>query len=297
MARTSEISFAQVAQIADTMQAAGHRPTARAIRERIGSGSMGTIHRLLNQWNGKTARETKTPELPDSISAALMDFVQTEIATACEPIREALEAAREEAAHLAENNETLARDIADLVDERDSLKSAFDQVNGTLEQVIRDRRDLAHRETIQTELIAKLREQLQRAEDRAAELDQVRADLETLRKNEIQAVKEIATLTAMMDGFREHAGTAQEENKALTAQLKTAERAVDAGQARLEAAAREVDQLRKRNDKLTAELIEMKSTLGTPKTKKATRNATRKQQTPVSEHGGMDLGNQPADTR
>lgn len=297
MARTSEISFAQVAQIADTMQAAGHRPTARAIRERIGSGSMGTIHRLLNQWNGKTARETKTPELPDSIGAALMDFVQTEIATACEPIREALEAAREEAAHLAENNETLARDIADLVDERDSLKSAFDQVNGTLEQVIRDRRDLAHRETIQTELIAKLREQLQRAEDRAAELDQVRADLETLRKNEIQAVKEIATLTAMMDGFREQAKTAQEQNKALTAQLKTAERAVDAGQARLEAAAREIEQLRQRNDKLTAELIETKSAQANPKTAKPGRKTARKPTATVTNAGDLINGNQPTDTR
>lgn len=297
MARTSEISFAQVAQIADTMQAAGHRPTARAIRERIGSGSMGTIHRLLTQWNGKTARETDTPTLPDSIGAALMDFVQTEIATACEPIREALEAAREEAAHLAENNETLARDIADLVDERDSLKSAFDQVHGTLEQVTKDRRDLAHRETIQTGLIAQLREQLQRAEDRAAELDQVRAELETLRKAELLAVKEIATATAMLDSFRNQAKTAQEENKALAAQLKTAERAVDAGQARLEAAAREVDQLRQRNDKLTADLIEMKSAQRKPDPEKATRKATRKPHAPVTEPGGMELGNQPANTR
>lgn len=297
MARTSEISFAQVAQIADTMQAAGHRPTARAIRERIGSGSMGTIHRLLTQWNGKTAKETETPALPDSIGAALMDFVQTEIATACEPIREALEAAREEAAHLAENNETLARDIADLVDERDSLKSAFDQVHGTLEQVTKDRRDLAHRETIQTGLIAQLREQLQRAEDRAAELDQVRAELEALRKAELLAVKEIATATAMLDGFRNQAKTAQEENKALAAQLKTAERAVDAGQARLEAAAREIDQMRQRNDKLTAELIEMKSAQGTPNTEKATRKATRKPSAAITAPGDLIDGNQPANTR
>lgn len=35
MARTSNITFGQVAQIADAMKAAGNRPTARAVRERI----------------------------------------------------------------------------------------------------------------------------------------------------------------------------------------------------------------------------------------------------------------------
>jgi len=51
MGREATISYEQVAAAADTMKAAGSKPTSRAIRERIGNiGSMGTINRHLQAW-------------------------------------------------------------------------------------------------------------------------------------------------------------------------------------------------------------------------------------------------------
>lgn len=112
MARTSNITFGQVAQIADAMKAAGNRPTARAVRERIGSGSMGTIHKLLQQWQGKGSEadeETEAAELPNHIQSALMDFIGTEIATACEPLNEELQVAKSDLEEIALDNERLNR--------------------------------------------------------------------------------------------------------------------------------------------------------------------------------------------
>lgn len=133
MARTSNITFGQVAQIADAMKAAGNRPTARAVRERIGSGSMGTIHKFLQQWQGNgSAEEIEAPELPESIASALMDFVSTEIATACEPLNGLLRHAKEDAAEIALDNERLNRANEQMNADIDNLMRELATAKGQL---------------------------------------------------------------------------------------------------------------------------------------------------------------------
>lgn len=113
MARTSNITFGQVAQIADAMKAAGTRPTARAVRERIGSGSMGTIHNLLKQWQGKGPSEDDEdkPDLPQHVTEAIMDFVQTMTAERIEDMADQLRDAQEAADDLARENERYSEEI------------------------------------------------------------------------------------------------------------------------------------------------------------------------------------------
>lgn len=135
MARTSNITFGQVAAIADAMKAAGNRPTARAVRERIGSGSMGTIHKLLQQWAGKASAdgdEDDAPELPSSIATTLMDFVSTQVAEACEPLNDELKAAQEENEALANENERLEAVIDRLQNERDHAEQRLAAANAQL---------------------------------------------------------------------------------------------------------------------------------------------------------------------
>ena len=125
MARTTKIDFAQVAQIADSMTAAGSRPTARAVRERIGSGSMGTIHKLLQQWAGKTSAESierEAAELPASIAEAFSDYVATAIAEACEPLANAATDARLDCEAMAAENERLEKIITDMETENAALR-------------------------------------------------------------------------------------------------------------------------------------------------------------------------------
>lgn len=134
MGRTTNITFGQVAAIADAMKAAGTRPTARAVRERIGTGSMGTIHKLLQQWAGKVAEadeEDDSPELPSSIASTLMDFVSTQVAEACEPLNEELQAAKDAANQIAEDNER--------------MHLAFDEQGRELVNMLEQANDLAER--------------------------------------------------------------------------------------------------------------------------------------------------------
>jgi chromosome segregation ATPase len=262
MARTSNITFAQVAQIADTMKAAGTRPTARAVRERIGSGSMGTIHKLLQQYAGKVAatdEEEDSPELPSSIASALMDFVSTQVAEACEPLNEELQAAKEAAEQIAEENERLERVIDRLTNERDEA-----QRNQSVSASLHRREQIEHEEA-KAEL-AKLRQQISELKldlDRsqrqtemlasyAPELDKAKKKLEESERFRINAEKAVAVmqaqLTAEMDKTEElkhRAGNAEAKAGSREAELKQANIQYQACAARLEAAAREIESLRK----------------------------------------------------
>lgn len=263
MARTSNITFGQVAQIADAMKAAGNRPTARAVRERIGSGSMGTIHKLLQQWTGKGNTqeddENDAAELPVHIQNALMDFIGTEIATACEPINEELQAAKEAANDIAQDNErmhlafddqskdlmhcqharataeanlTLTREIA--ANHESEVFKLHAQVSSLLLDLDRAQR--------QIEMLASYAPDLAKAQKALAESETKRTDAE----------RTAAVLTAQLDAetrntneLRERLKTAESRTTSAEAESKQSDKHYQACAARLEAAAHEIESLRK----------------------------------------------------
>ena len=57
MARPSTLTFEQVAAHADSLKANGIKPTARAIRGRVGTGSMATLLKTCN--SGKANRPAR----------------------------------------------------------------------------------------------------------------------------------------------------------------------------------------------------------------------------------------------
>lgn len=260
MAREATVNYGQVAAIADSMTAAGQRPSARTIRERIGTGSMGTIHKFLTQWRGKTPSEDEqeVSALPSTISRAIADFVATEIATANEGIQEELEAAKADAESLAQDNEVLENRLEMTKNTVDDLSVKNAKLSGIIDT--------------QNEQLASLR------------------DMEATRNAEkIESAEMIARLTAQLEGTTRQLEAATSEQGKLRSELRNAERAVDAGQARLEAAAREIDGLNKRNEKLQAELIAAKS--NTPKTataKKSPRAVDEKRSQPTTKSRPTD---------
>lgn len=137
MARTSNITFGQVAQIADAMKAAGTRPTARAVRERIGSGSMGTIHNLLKQWQGKGPSEDDEdkPDLPQHVTEAIMDFVQTMTAERIEDMADQLRDAQEAADDLARENERYSEDLENTENIAVGIRAELARLQGINEQL------------------------------------------------------------------------------------------------------------------------------------------------------------------
>lgn len=262
MARISNITFGQVAQIADTLKAAGSRPTARAVRERIGSGSMGTIHRLLQQWQGKTSAEDDEQEpsaLPDHIQKALMDFIGTEIATACEPLNDELQAAKEAAEDIAQENERmhhafaqqgaeLERTLADLAAARGQLQ----EVKAELSEIKTERDKIRHDYTAALRELDNRERQLEMFATSHQELmllkEQHRDALASLHETE----KNAAVLSAQLDAEKKtckeldaRLKTAESRTNAANEEAKQANNHYQAMAARLEAAAREIESLRK----------------------------------------------------
>lgn len=262
MARTSNITFGQVAAIADAMKAAGNRPTARAVRERIGSGSMGTIHRLLQQWQGKASEqdeETEAAELPQHIQSALMDFIGTEIATACEPINEDLQAAKEAAEELAAENVRLEAVIDRLQTERDNAernqatsKALYDKTNNELKAAnaqLQIWADVIKNQEIELDRASR---QLEMLASYAPELAQAKIALGEMHEKAATAEKEAAVLGAQLTAKTEKADeldarlkSAESRANAATEEAKQANNHYQAMAARLEATAREIESLRK----------------------------------------------------
>lgn len=262
MARTSNITFGQVAAIADAMKAAGTRPTARAVRERIGSGSMGTIHKLLQQWQGKgneTDEDSEPAELPAHIQNALMDFIGTEIATACEPLNMELEAAKEAAEDIALDNERLhsAFDMLmiDLDRTREERAAAMAQLNltrDTLAASDTERDELRSRITELLRDLDRSQRQTEMMASYATDLDKARTALTQSERFRINAEKAVAVISAQLTAeidktceLKERTGNAIATAAAREAELKQANIQYQTCAARLESAAREIESLRK----------------------------------------------------
>lgn len=261
MARTSNITFGQVAAIADAMKAAGTRPTARAVRERIGSGSMGTIHKLLQQWAGKVAEaddEDDSPELPSSIASTLMDFVSTQVAEACEPLNEELQAAKDAANQIAEDNERMhiafdeqGRELVNMLEKFAASNATLEQTRAVLadheSEVFKLRAQVSEllleldRSKRQTEMLASMQPDLVEAQNRLAEARKGREDAQ---RDAAVLGAQLAAKTEQANDLAERLKTCESRADRQTEELKQANNHYQACAARLEAAAREIESLK-----------------------------------------------------
>lgn len=79
MAREATITFEQVAAAADNIKAQGGKASARAVREVLGSGSMATVLKLLQQWQGGQVRQSDV--IDDTIDPSVLRAISNQIAT------------------------------------------------------------------------------------------------------------------------------------------------------------------------------------------------------------------------
>jgi colicin import membrane protein len=76
------ITYDQVAAAADALLAETGNATLKAVRDRLGSGGMGTIHKHLTAWNANRPKEPAPPvELPADLARGISTWV-TQAATA-----------------------------------------------------------------------------------------------------------------------------------------------------------------------------------------------------------------------
>lgn len=78
MARESTITFEQVAAAADSIKAQGGKPTARSVRDVLGTGSMATVLKFLQEWKGGQVRQSQA--IDDTLDPSIARAISNQIA-------------------------------------------------------------------------------------------------------------------------------------------------------------------------------------------------------------------------
>ncbi|MET3133591.1 colicin import membrane protein [Oxalobacteraceae bacterium GrIS 1.11] len=265
MPRAPTITFDDVCAIADRLQAAGARPNPRLILEHHGSGSLGTIHPLFKRWEAEARHESKVGAglaLSPALQRAILEFMGQEIAHARADLETGLADSEQRAADLARENARQAADIEDKAELLAALQAEAAAQQGKLDQIEADlagarddtMRERAAAETARTEL-AKERLRLEVMPRLESELAAVRAEFDAERRARITAEQAAAVLAAQKDSYAERLveekerteqaaallSQEMENGRRRTVELTSARVAVEAGNARLEAASRELD--------------------------------------------------------
>lgn len=204
MGREAHITPEQVHAIADAIKSKGGKPTLRAVREQLGTGSMGTIAKLLQQWKAGQERQAATElVLPPALQRAILDFMNTELSAVRAPIEAELAEQQQTTADLATENERQAGIIEDQAGELDALanekaaaegraKQLATDLDGAKEDVARERQAAEQARTELAKAMLRLEAMPRLEEDLAA----IHAELTKERQERINAEQQAAVLTA-----------------------------------------------------------------------------------------------------
>lgn len=260
MAREATITQEQVNAAADAIRAGGAKPTARAVRESLGGGSMATVLKLLQVWQAGQVRAEEIPVvLPAGLQRALVDFIGQEVASAKSVLQDDLVSAQQSNGDLIAESERQASTIEIQAEALDLAQAEKAELAGRLAQVESDLAkagdDVAAErqaaELARTELAkAQLRlEALPRIE---AEADRLRAELEAERTAKVAAEQAAAVALAKLEGMTDRATKAeartdQTEREARQAnqELASARHQVQAQQIALDTCHREQEAAKK----------------------------------------------------
>ena len=257
MAREATITQDQVNAVADSIRASGTKPTARAVREALGIGSMATVLKFLQIWQGHQMQAAEAPiTLPVSLQRSLVDWIGQEVATAKADLQADLVASQQANGDLINESERQASNIelqavaletaqaesatlsGRLAQVESDLARAMDDVNGERQAAEQARTELA-------KAVLRL-EALPRIE---AEADRLRGELE--RVTAVQVVAEqaaavaVARLEAMTDRATKAEAAAEKAEKhadVVAQELSTARVQVQSQQVALNGAAREIEE-------------------------------------------------------
>jgi len=257
MAITKEQIFAA----ADELDAAGQNPTLAAVRKAVGGGSFTTISEAMGEWRAsKTAQAApmrepapqavtdKLAELGADLWGVALDMANTRLAAereALEGVRVEMEAARQEAAELADQ---LTVELDETKSRLASIEAAEATARGEADALRDELAAMRERATTAEARAGELRTELDHAHTDAAAQ---RAKLEkaeahgfglTDRVNELQAlVYEANAELATVKGKAEAADRAHQEQRSEAAQAAERLRAqVESLQAALQAATSEL---------------------------------------------------------
>lgn len=244
MARESTISFDQVAAAADIIKTQGGKPTARSVREALGSGSMATVLKFLQQWQGGQVRQSQAiddtldPAIVRSISNAIAGKVQE--ATADATVR--LADLQAETSSVIVENERMGAEIEALATELATLQEQLAATAGRAQQLEVD----AARQA--TELAA------ERAAAEAARVALAKAELRLESVPRIEA--EIVAVRAELAAERIKSAEQHEAAAVAIAQKDAAELAFSRVLEQFNEAKKQAEQYAKQGDAVHLKFVE-----------------------------------------
>lgn len=242
MSRHATITYDQVVRYSEAIKAEGGKPTPRQIRDRHGSGSFGTIHKLFQQWESTQALAIETAlSLPPSLQRAILEFVRNELSLGRADLEERLSQSTLCAEDLAAENERQAMQIEEHVNSLELLRAEKSALEGRLGEVetaavaLREEsvRERQAAETARTE-VAKLTLRLEGLPRLEEELVEVRKECQLIDRNRQEIEMELAVSRAACQSLerskneavanlQNRLGEVQKELCVVTAQLQEAQ--------------------------------------------------------------------------
>lgn len=283
MARTTTITAADIAAIAEQLKSEGRAVTSRAVREALGNtGSMGTINNLLRAWkDGQAHPVAATLTLPPALQRAILDMMAQEIAAGRAGLEAELAEAQQEAQDLARENERIEADRAQLEEQIEQARERNAKYSADVKQLESIRSNLSNALANERQATETARVALAKAELRLealprleADLVQARTELALEREARHEAQRQAAGLAASLESSVNESEWLKADRERVFTILDQAQnklKAVEIENARLDGQAHEYHQ---RLADLTAELAKERAKLARPKTSSAKAKPT-----------------------
>ncbi len=263
MGREATITYEQVAAAAAALQATGAKPTSRSVREQLGhTGSMGTVHKLLQQWLAAPERRAgELLTLPPALERALLDYLAQQLEQGKAALQAALAEQQHEAAALATDNERLTGQLALQAEasavqgtELATLRGRQAQIEGALADASNDVNQ-AHEATAAARIeLAKALLRLEALPRLESDLASLRAELAMERQARIDANQQAAVLAVQLEAAAARAARAEAVEAEARAQAASSRDAAAQEASRAEAAQHSIAHLNGRIEAMQAQL-------------------------------------------
>jgi chromosome segregation ATPase len=260
----SGITYDQVAAAADALFSETGKATLKDVRERLGTGGMGTIHKHLTAWNANRPKDPAPQiEMPADMARSFSAWVTQASTAARADAEERLVTAQAEAQELARAGEQLEAERDALLDQITSLTTERDQAQGAAteraaeierlgKEVERERQlaGAAQVEAAQAKL--KAEGQTEQLADLKASNAKIAGDLDAERLIRVTAERDAAVFETERDAARKEAEEERTRIKGLQAHLDKAHQDLEALRA---STAAEIKALRDQYEARLAEAI------------------------------------------
>lgn len=195
------ITDAEIAGAAERIVARGERPSLRAVRAELGTGSLSTVARGMLAWRGRAASAPTTLSLPPEIQRLILAEMDRHVAAARAELGAELAAAQDDREAVVDELERTTAALAAAERRRAEEAAELERRGGAiaqLETALHEARDLAAREREAAEAarrvaaLAALR--LESLPELHAQLDALRSKLDDEREGRRAAEIEAAEL-------------------------------------------------------------------------------------------------------